>query len=125
MAKQVSYSKYREMLVEILTNNDEIISKQYIGLSESFYRQNIQEWVNLFSSRNDYDKYKYGFSRRNFFTGLEYVRKNGEYFNQSFPEDLVGAGIKVVNDKQFISVMIAVECIWSKDIIDELLDKYK
>ena len=125
MAKGVTYKTYLKLVKEILTNNDDIISQQYIGLNESFYRENIQKWVNLFSNRNDYDRYKYGFSRRNFFTGLIYVRKDSEYFNQSFPEDLVGAGIKVVNDKQFISVMIAVECIWSKDVIDKLLNKYK
>ena len=125
--RTISFKKYINLVKEILTNNDDIISKQYIGLTESYYRENIQKWVRIFSKRNDYEYFKNGYL---VFEGNVYVRENSKFYNEN-KEDMETYSTTSrtyytpLNDKQFLCLMIGKECLWYNDMISSLIDKYE
>ena len=127
MEKKVSYKKYLELVKEILTNNDDIISQQYIGLTESFYRENIQTWIRIYSNRNDYEKFIGGYL---VFKGNVMIRENAKFFKEN-KEIMDQYSTKArsyyvaLNDKQFLSLMIGKECIWYDETIKFLINKYE
>lgn len=126
MAKGITYKTYIKFVKEILTNNDDIIIQQYIGLTESYYRENIQKWVRIFSNRNDYEKFNGGYL---VFKGIVIIRENSKFYNEN-KEDMDKYSttsrtyIQSLNNKQFLSVMIAKECIWYDDMVTQLIQKY-
>jgi hypothetical protein len=124
MAKGVTFSKYREMLVEILTNNDEIISKQYIGLTESFYKKQMNEWISLFSDNHSFEKFKYGTI---VFNGKINYRLGSTFDNDPRKDEVLDLPYIETprNDKQFICLMIGKECIWYDEMVMLLVYKYK
>ena len=111
MAKRVTFSKYREMLVEILTNNDEIISKQYIGLSVNFYKNQMNQWISLFSDNFAYEKFKYGTI---VFNGKINYRLGSKFDDKKKKDEVLDLPYIEIprNDKQFICLMIGKECIF-------------
>lgn len=127
MAKRVTFKTYLKLVKEILTNNDDIISQQYIGLTESFYRENIQKWVRIFSNRNDYEKFNGGYL---VFKGIVYVRENSKFYNENKEMmDKYSTTSRTYyvpfNNKQFLSLMIGTECIWYDETIKYLVNKYE
>ena len=123
--KRVTYKTYLKLVKEILTNNDEIISKQYIGLSVSFFKNQMNEWISLFSNNHSFEKFKYGLivfnSKINYRLGSKFddIKKKDD-------ADLDLPNIEIPrNDKQFICLMIGKECIWYDDMVMQLVDKYK
>ena len=124
MAKKgVIFKTYLKYVKEIFSDNKEIISQQYVGVSVSFYNESINKWIDLFNSKRFYSTYKYGFLSTNFINPTLFTRKNSEYYemykNLLDPKDIV------LNDMQFLCLMIGKECYWYDDQIEKLIEKYK
>tara|TARA_B110000908_G_C9929924_1_gene303448 strand:- start:184 stop:567 length:384 start_codon:yes stop_codon:yes gene_type:complete len=118
--RTISFKTYLKYVKEIFSDNKEIISQQYVGVSLSFYNESINKWISIFSTRKEYQDFKNGYL---VFKLNGVVRVGSKKYNEN-KEDM-GTYYTPLNDKQFLSLMIGKECVWYDDMISSLIDKYE
>ena len=59
--RTISFKTYLKYVKEIFSDNKEIISQQYVGVSLSFYNESINKWISIFSTRKEYQDFKNGY----------------------------------------------------------------
>jgi len=121
--KGVIFKTYKNIVEMIVDDNIKLFDDKFINM----FRTSTKKLVTTeFTTRYYYGKYKYGFESLGFAPPIMYVRENSEYFI-----DVLG-GMKMVdkndvilNNNQFIALIILKESGFDKNVIDRIINKYK
>ncbi len=121
--KGVIFKTYKNIVEMIVDDNIKLFDDKFINM----FRTSTKKLVTReFATRYYYAKYKYGFESLGFAPPIMYVRNNSDYFiNVLGGMKMVDKNDVILNNNQFIALIILKESGFDKNVIDSIINKYK